>query len=415
MREKAKQYDVIVIGGGAAGLMAAGRAAERGRKVLLLEKNNKLGEKLSITGGGRCNITNAEEEEKVLLANYGEAEQFLYSAFSEFGMKQTFEFFESRGLPLKVEAKKRAFPKSEKASDVVRTLAAYAKEGKVDIELRATVTKIVASSGKIEKIVTNRGEYAAEAYVFATGGVSHPETGSTGDGFNWLKSLKHMVVDPTPTIVPLRAKDSWINLLAGKVLLEARITFYSSGKKQFAATGDILLAHFGLSGPTILNSAGRVSDLIHSGFVTAVIDLFPTLDIGALDDKLLGYFEANKNKLLRNAAREFLPPGTADVLLSLCPKIDPEKKVHSVTREERRSLIDTFKSLPVTITGLMGYDRAVVADGGVPLREIDTRTMRSTKVSNLFVVGDLLHIKRPSGGFSLQLCWTTGYVAGSHA
>lgn len=415
MRVKTKHYDVVVIGGGAAGLMAAGRAAARGRRVLLLEKNTKLGQKLAITGGGRSNIVNAEEDEKVLLANYGQSEQFLYSAFSEFGMKQTFEFFESRGLPLKVEAKKRAFPKSDKASDVVRTLATYAKEGKVDIELRTEVTKIVSSSGKIEKIVTNQGEYTADAYILATGGVSHPETGSTGDGFNWLRSLKHTVVEPTPTIVPLRAKDSWINSLAGKVLPGARITFYSLGKKQFVANGDILLAHFGLSGPTILNSAGRVSDLIHSGSVTAVIDLFPALDIGSLDDKLLGYFEANKNKLLRNAAREFLPPGTADVLLSLSPKIDPEKKVHSVTKEERRALIDTFKALPVTITGLMGYDRAVVADGGVPLNEIDTRTMRSTKVSNLFVVGDLLHIKRPSGGFSLQLCWTTGYVAGSHA
>lgn len=415
MREKAKHYDVIVIGGGAAGLMAAGRAAERGRRVLLLEKNTKLGQKLAITGGGRCNITNAEEDEKTLLANYGRSEQFLYSPFSEFGMKQTFEFFESRDLPLKVEARKRAFPKSEKASDVVRTLTAYIKKGKVDIELRTTVTKIVASSGKIEKIITNQREYTAEAYILATGGVSHPETGSTGDGFNWLRALKHTVVEPTPTIVPLRAKDSWINSLAGKVLPGVRITFYSLDKKQFAANGDILLAHFGLSGPTILNSAGRVSDLIHSGTVTAVIDLFPTLDIGALDDKLLGYFEANKNKLLRNAAREFLPPGTADVLLSLSPKIDPDKKVHSVTKEERRALIDIFKALPVTITGLMGYDRAVVADGGVPLNEIDTRTMRSTKVSNLFIVGDLLHITRPSGGFSLQLCWTTGFVAGSHA
>lgn len=415
MREKAKHYDVIVIGGGAAGLMAAGRAAERGRRVLLLEKNTKLGQKLAITGGGRCNITNAEEDEKTLLANYGRSEQFLYSPFSEFGMKQTFEFFELKDLPLKVEARKRAFPKSEKASDVVRVLTAYVKKGKVDIELRTTVTKIVASSGKIEKIITNQGEYTAEAYILATGGVSHPETGSTGDGFNWLRALKHTVVEPTPTIVPLRAKDSWINSLAGKVLPGVRITFYSLGKKQFAANGDILLAHFGLSGPTILNSAGRVSDLIHSGSVTAVIDLFPTLDIGALDDKLLGYFEGNKNKLLRNAAREFLPPGTADVLLSLSPKIDPDKKVHSVTKEERRALIDIFKALPVTITGLMGYDRAVVADGGVPLNEIDTRTMRSTKVSNLFIVGDLLHITRPSGGFSLQLCWTTGFVAGSHA
>lgn len=415
MKEVIKHYDVIVIGGGAAGLMAAGRAAERGRGVLLLEKNMKLGQKLAITGGGRCNVTNAEEDTKELLSHYGRAEQFLYSAFSEFGMKETFEFFESRDLTLKVEARKRAFPKSEKASDVVRTLVAYAKKGKVDMRLGETVSKIVTATQKIEKVVTNKGEYSADAYILATGGVSHPETGSTGDGFNWLRALKHTVVEPTPTIVPLRAKDSWINSLAGKVLTGARITFYAGGKKQFAANGDILLTHFGLSGPTILNSAGRVSDLIHSGTVSAIIDLFPTLDIGALDAKLLEYFEANKNKLLRNAAREFLPAGTTDALLALAPNVDPEKKVHSITKIERRALIDTFKSLPVSITGLMGYDKAVVADGGVPLTEIDTRTMRSLKVSNLFVVGDLLHITRPSGGYSLQLCWTTGYVAGSNA
>lgn len=408
-------FDVIVIGGGAAGLMAAGKAASRGRRVLLLEKNRKLGEKLAITGGGRCNITNAEPNVKELLSHYGKAEQFLYSAFAEFGMGDTFALFETRGLPLKVEARKRAFPKSEKASDVVKTLVTYAKEGKVQMNLGETVKRLVTTNGNIEKIITNKGEYSAESYILATGGLSHPETGSTGDGFGWLKALKHTVIDPTPTIVPLRAKDSWIHSLAGKMLPGAKVTFYVREKKQFSATGDILLTHFGLSGPTILNNAGKVADLIHTGQVKASIDLFPTLDIGALDLKLAGYFELNKNKLLRNAAREFLPPGTADILLTLVPDVDPEKKVHSVTKEERRALVDTFKSLPANITGLMGYDRAVVADGGVPLTDIDTRTMRSLKVTNLFVIGDLLHITRPSGGYSLQLCWTTGYVAGSNA
>lgn len=408
-------FDIIVIGGGAAGLMAAGKAASRGQKVLLLEKNRKLGEKLAITGGGRSNVTNAEPDVKELLSHYGEAEQFLYSAFTEFGMNDTFTFFEGRGLPLKVEARKRAFPKSKKASEVVKVLTNYCKEGKVQLNLGEPVKRIVSKSNKIEKIVTEKGEYSANAYILATGGVSHPETGSTGDGFSWLKDLKHTVVDPTPTIVPLRAKDSWIHALAGKSLPGAKITFYQGEKKQFAATGDLLLTHFGLSGPTILNSAGQVADLLHSGQVKATIDLFPTLDIGSLDSKLVEYFDGNKNKLLRNAAREFLPPGTTDALLALVPSVDPEKKVHSITKEERRALIDTFKSLPVNITGLMGFDRAVVADGGVPLTEIDMRTMRSSKVTNLFIVGDLLHITRPSGGYSLQLCWTTGFVAGQNA
>jgi len=411
---KNQYYDVIVIGGGAAGLMSAGRAAERGKRVLLLEKNRKLGQKLAITGGGRCNITNAEDDVKELLSHYGDAEQFLYSAFAKFGMKDTFTFFESKGLPLKVEVRKRAFPKSEKASDVVKILVSYVKQGKVEVRLGTTVKKIVSTSGKIEKVITSTGEYSADSYILASGGVSHPETGSTGDGFSWLRALKHTVVDPTPTIVPLRANNTWIHLLSGKALPGVKIAFYLEDKKQFAVTGNILLTHFGLSGPTILNSAGKVVDLIHSGQVKATIDLFPTLDIGALDDKLVECFESNKNKLLRNAVREFLPAGTTDVLLSLVPSFDPEKKVHDVTKLERRTLIDVFKVLPVNITGLMGYDKAVVADGGVPLTEIDTRTMCSLKVSNLFVVGDLIHITRPSGGYSLQLCWTTGYVAGSN-
>ena len=413
--DTSRHFDVIVIGGGAAGLMAAGRAAERGRKVLLFEKNKKVGKKLSISGGGRCNITNAEEDLKVLLSNYGSSEQFLYSAFSEFGVKETFKFFESRKLPLKVEERKRAFPKSEKASDVVDALATYVAKGDIDVRLGTPVRQIILADGSIKSVVASGGEYTADSYIFASGGVSHPETGSTGDGFLWLRELGHTVKEPTPTIVPLKARDTWIRTLMGKTLTNARITFYQGDKKRFASSGDILLTHFGLSGPTILNSAGAVADLLHTGPVTARIDLFPKLDVGALDKMLVDCFEDNKNKLLRNVARELLPPGTTDGLLALVPNINPEKKVHSITREERRALIDTLKALPVHITGLMGYDKAVVADGGVPLTEMDMRTMRSLCSPNIFIVGDLLNIKRPSGGFSLQLCWTTGYIAGSHA
>lgn len=406
-------FDVIVIGGGAAGLMAAGRAAERGRRVLLLEKNTVLGKKLRITGGARCNITNAEEDTRVLLSHYGSAAQFLYSPFSQFGVADTFTFFESRKLPLKVEARKRAFPQSERAQDVVMTLQKYLAEGKVEVLPGAKVSGIKVSNGIIEKVLVGRTEYRAESYILATGGVSHPETGSTGDGFSWLRELGHTVKAPTPTIVPLKVSDGWVHALAGKKLPGARITFYQGDKKAFKSEGDILLTHFGLSGPTILNSAGKVADLLHEGPVTATIDLFPAHNIGELDTHIREHLDAHKNKLLRNVALEFLPPGTATVLLARAEGVDPEKKAHSITKEERRILVDTFKALPVSIEGLMGYDRAVVADGGVPLNEIDMRTMRSLRVSNLFVVGDLLHVTRPSGGYSLQLCWTTGYVAGS--
>ncbi len=406
------RFDVIVIGGGAAGMMAAGTAAARGKRVLLFEKNDRLGEKLRISGGGRCNITNAEEDVKVLLKKYDEAEQFLYSAFSEFGVKDTFSFFESRNLPLVVEANKRAFPKSQSAADVVRIMAEYVAKGKVDVRLKTSARRIVGKDGKVEKVIASGGEYFADSYILSTGGVSHPETGSTGDGFAWLKELGHTVADPTPTIVPLKAKEKWLRDLSGTTLPAVKITFYVGKEKKFTKTGNILLAHFGLSGPLILNSAAQVADLLQEGTVTARIDLFPSLDIGALDKKLTEHFDTNKNKLLKNVVKEFTPSGTGDVLLTLVPTVDPEKKVHSITKEERRALVDMLKGLPVTIPGLMGLDRAVIADGGVPLTEMDMRTMRSKVCTNLFIIGDLLHINRPSGGYSLQLCWTEGYVAG---
>jgi len=409
---RGSEFDVIVIGGGASGMMAAGRAAEVGKRVLLLEKNRKLGMKLAITGGGRCNILNAEEDERTLLAHYGEADKFLHSAFAQFGMRDAFSFFESRGLPLKVEAHQRAFPVSERAPDVVAMLGAYLKEGGVEVRTGVTVKKIVSSSGRIQRVETSDGDFTARTYIVATGGVSHIETGSTGDGFAWLKELGHTIVPPTPTIVPLKVKEGWVKKLSGVSVPHMKITFSVQGAKKFSRTGPLLFTHFGVSGPTILNSAGDVADLLHEGSVSAHIDLFPDMDQGAFDKKLTELFDANKNKMLRNVLKEILPPGTSDTLLSLVPTIDPETKVHSVTKEDRRALGAFLKRMPLTINGLMGFDRAVVADGGLPLTEIDTKTMRSRKYENLYVTGDLLHITRPSGGYSLQLCWTTGFVAG---
>ncbi|MHB1163515.1 MAG: BaiN/RdsA family NAD(P)/FAD-dependent oxidoreductase [Minisyncoccota bacterium] len=414
MRSTSK-YDVIVIGGGASGMMAAGRAAERGARVLLLEKNAKLGEKLSISGGGRCNITNAEENERLLLSHYGAADKFLHSPFSQFGVNETFSFFESRGLPLKVEAQKRAFPASERASDVVAVLAQYLAQGKVDVRSGVAVEQIIAENGRIEKVQTSAGSFSAKSYVLATGGVSHPETGSTGDGFSWLKALGHSVAAPTPTLVPLRVKEGWVKQLSGISLSRMKITFFSHGIKKFSKSGPLLFTHFGISGPTVLNSSGKVADLLQEGSVRAYVDVFPELDQGALDQKITEIFDANKNKQLKNVMKDFMPAGTSETLLSLLKDIDPETKVHSVTKEARRELSAFLKRVPMIINGLMGLDRAVVADGGLLLTEVDTRTMRSLRCENLFVTGDLLHITRPSGGYSLQLCWTTGFVAGSHA
>lgn len=410
-----EQYDVVVVGGGASGLMAAGRAAALGKRVLLLEKNKRLGEKLRISGGGRCNITNAEEDERVLLRAYGKAEQFLYTVFAQFNNKDTFTFFESLGLPIVVQAAKRAFPRTERAADVVQALERYLHKGGAEVHANSPVTAVLGDSSGVTGVKCGTTTYTAARYIFATGSVSHPETGSTGDGLRWLAKLGHTIEAPTPTIVPLKTKDTWPALLPGTTLSPMKITFFVDGKKAFSKTGNVLFTHFGISGPTILNCAAEVSDLLHEGSVTAHIDACPALDVGGLERHLVAVFDANKNKALKNVLKDALGPGAAKALLVLLKDVDVEKKVHSVTKEERKAMVRLVKALPLTIDSLMGFDRAVIADGGVPLEEIDLRTMRSKKVPNVYLTGDLLHITRPSGGYSLQLCWSTGYVAGTHA
>ncbi|MCX6703522.1 MAG: aminoacetone oxidase family FAD-binding enzyme [Candidatus Zambryskibacteria bacterium] len=414
-----EKYDVIVIGGGASGMMAAGVAGARGKRVLLIEKNKRLGEKLRITGGGRCNITNDERDIHALLSNYKSGKDFLYSPFSIFGVKETFEFFEGRGLPLFVEARKRAFPKSEKASDVCDVLVKYLKENNVMVLTDCAVTKLLIENKKISQVITKKGVFEGESVVVSTGGLSHPETGSTGDGFAWLSELGHTIHEPTPTIVPLTVEESWIKELAGISIGSTdnpmKLSFFVDGKKAFAKTGKLLCTHFGLSGPLVLNSAKEVSDLLHKGVVIASIDTYPTVDQGTLEKQMIELFDQNKNKALKNVFSELAPKGTSRVLFSLVPHIDPDLKTHSVSKEMRKDLCKLLKALPLSISGLLGFDKAVVADGGVDIREVDTKTMRSTKIANLFLTGDMIHIDRPSGGFSLQLCWTTGYVAGKNA
>ena len=408
-------YDLIVVGGGASGMIAAGRASERGLRVLLLEKNKRLGEKLRISGGGRCNITNAEENERILLSKYGKAEPFLYSLFAQFGMKDTFTFFEARGLSIKIEANKRAFPQTEKAEDVEKVLEGYMKKSGVEVRIGSAVTEMTMKDGEIFSLSCGEEKYVAKEYLFATGSVSHPETGSTGDGFTWLKDLGHTIAKPTPSVVPLAVEEAWVHSLAGLSLEKMKITYFVDGVKSFSLVGKILFTHFGVSGPLILNSAEKVADILHTGIVTATIDMFPSTDHGALNAQIIAIFDANKNKEMKNVLKEIVPEGMSKGLLQLlAKKIDMETKVHSISKEERKYIVHTLKALPCTISGLMGFDRAVVADGGVPCEEVDFKTMRSKKVKNLFVTGDLLHINRPSGGYSLQLCWSSGWVAGEH-
>ena len=406
------QYDVIVIGGGPAGMIAAGRAASRGLRVLLLEKNKELGKKLSTTGGGRCNITNAEFDTRSLLQNYGDASKFLFSPFSQFGVQDTFTFFESNGMPLVVEGRKRAFPLSQKATDVTAFLKQYLEQHGVDILVSTGVRGFIYKNEKIDAVDTEHGTYTARAYILACGGVSHKETGSTGEGFVWLRGLGHKVHQSNPNLVPLKVQDSWVKKLAGVTLENVQIT-WKQGEFRHSEMGTVLCTHFGLSGPLILNSAYKVREMLALGPVRTTIDLFPHDDIGSLRKKLHEHFLIHTNKSLYNAIGEWFPKGVTDAVLAQITVEERSQKVHSVPRELRHMLVDRMKSMQLTVTDTMGFSHAVVSDGGVDLSEIDTKSMQSKKIKNLYIVGDMLHVNRPSGGFSLQLCWTTGWVAGS--
>lgn len=412
-------YDVVVIGGGASGMFAALRSAEQGKRVILIEKNKELGKKLSITGGGRCNITNAEFDTRALLAHYGEASKFLFSPFSQFGVQDTFDFFTKRGMPLVVEGGKRAFPETQSAPSVTLLLKTLLSKNGVTLKTGYKVQGFIQDEdGKIIGVQTNKEVFTAKSYILATGGSSHQHTGSTGEGINWLREIGHTVYTPNPNIVPLKVADQWVKELSGITLPFMKITFTdqnNSRKVGFSKTGRLLFTHFGLSGPVILNSAGEVKRMMGNGSVLAYIDLYPDTEVGTLRERLIAMFENNKNKALRNVLKDFMPSGTHTAMTYLIPQELRERKVHSVTKEERNAIVDLIKAMPVSITGTMDMSWAVVSDGGLELAEVDTRTMRSKKHDNLYITGDVLNIRRPSGGFSLQLCWTTGWVAGSHA
>ncbi len=408
-------YDVIVIGGGPAGMMAAGTAASRGKKVLLVEKNKDLGKKLSITGGGRCNILNAEKDTRQLLDNYGEAAKYLFSPFAQFGMQDAWDFFEEEGLSLTVEARNRVFPVSQNAEDVTAFMRKFCTDNNVELKLKTKVQDFVTENGKLIAIRTNDGVLRGNNFILATGGSSRSETGSTGEGINWLKQFGHTVHEPNPNIVPLVVADDWVKELSGTTLSFMKITFGSDLSKEqgrFSKVGKILFTHFGLSGPLILNAAHEVKKILKGGPILATIDMYPDTEVGSLRDKILRVFEQNKNKTFKNVLKEFVPHGMSEAVGSHLEPELLEEKVHSVSREARYALADLIKAMPLTITGTMGMDWAVISDGGVDLKEIDTKTMRSKKVDNLFLIGDVLHVNRPSGGYSLQLCWTSGRVAG---
>lgn len=410
-----RTYDTIVIGGGPAGMMAAGRAAECGARVLLIEKNDSLGRKLLISGGGRSNITNTGTEGRPFLEKFGDASKFLHSPFSRFGVRETLDFFASRGLPTKTEGSGRVFPKSDDAHSVRDVLGRYMADFGVTVMSDRRVTGFVTEDDAIVGVALDRGgTVRARSYVLATGGKSHPETGSTGDGFVWLKAIGHTVVESRPSLVPLRIREPWVRELSGTAFPEAGLAIFQDGKKKDVGTGTLLFTHFGLSGPLALNMSRRVDSLLRGGPVTLVVDLFPHADTNDLDARLRERFDSRKNRRLKNALEGFLPPLCVPVIIGLSG-MDPEKPVHDLRREERLALTRTLKGLTMTVEGLLGADRSIVTSGGLDPKEVDFRHMRSRIHPNLYPVGDILDIDRPSGGYSLQLCWTTGYVAGTCA
>lgn len=405
-------YDVAVIGGGPAGMMAAGKAGASGAKVILLEKNESLGVKLLITGGGRCNVTNAELDIRKFLKKYKDSDKFLFSAFSQFSVKDSLEFFNSRGMATKVEAENRVFPVSDSAQSVWDVLVEYLKKGNVEIRTGASVIGFEKENNNIKAIkLKNKDIIFAKKVILATGGTSRPETGSTGEGFNWLKDLGHNVIASNEALVPVSLKDKWIKDLSGVTLQNIKLTTFQNNQKQESHKGKLLFTHFGISGPTVLNMSKDIGELLKYGEVEIRLDLLPHLDHGMMNSKLQELFKLDDKKKIKNSLDSLIPSALVPIVLTLS-SIDENKTNNSITREERLKLIEIIKNIPMQVEGLLGSDKAIVSSGGVDLTEVDFRTMQSKIINNLYLVGDVLNIDRPSGGYSLQLCWTTGYVAG---
>jgi predicted Rossmann fold flavoprotein len=407
-------WDVAVIGGGPAGMMAAGRAAELGARVVLVEKNATLGKKLLITGGGRCNVTNAEPDLKKLLARFKRGGKFLPSPFSQFDNQSALRFFNERGMPTKVEAEQRAFPASDDAHSVWDVLVAYMNAGGVTVLSNSPVVKVNAKDGHIESVVLkNKKEVCAKRFIFATGGLSHPETGSTGDGFAWLRELGHTVSDTNAALVPIALHDTWVKRAAGVALSDVKIAAYQNDAKQEERRGKVLFTHVGLSGPAILNMSRDIGELLKYGEVVLELDLLASEGPEKVNARLQELLrEDASNKMIKNVLGALIPPALVSPLLELA-QIPGETVCNSVTRVQRLALAHLLKHLRVRVKSLLGLEKAIITSGGVAREELDWKTMRSLKYDNLYIVGDLLDIDRPSGGYSLQLCWTTGFVAGS--
>ena len=401
---------VAVIGAGAAGMLAAGHAGELGHSVDIFEKNNIVGKKIRITGKGRCNITNASDCEEHIENTPGNP-YFMYSALYKFPPDKMIELVESLGVTTKVERGKRVFPVSDKAADVSEALKKYMKKNGVKLHLEKGVKDIITENNKIKGIVTDDGkELDFDAVIVATGGLSYPTTGSTGDGYKFAKKAGHSVSKLMPSLVPLKS-DDWIcpELMGLSLKNSAIVIKNEKGKTIYKDFGEMLFTHFGVSGPMVLSASRHLLGRFNEN-ITMYIDIKPALDMKALDNRLLRDFEKYINKDLRNALNDILPQKMIPVIIRLSG-IDETKKIHDITKEERKRMEELIKGLPVHITGTAGFDMAVVTSGGVNTDEIDPSTMESRKIKGLFFAGEVLDVDAYTGGFNLQIAFSTGYTA----
>ena len=415
---------VVVIGGGPAGMFAAIAAAENGHKVILLEKNEKLGKKLYITGKGRCNITNSSDME-VLFQNVMTNAKFLYSAFYAYDNQRVIDFFEKAGVPVKNERGNRIFPVSDHSSDVIAALSRVLREKGVEVNLHTEVEKILyapytgADAGEKKaprQVVTgvqlkNGKKIEADSVVLATGGFSYKATGSTGDGYRFAEEMGHTITEIRPSLVPFNTKEEYVKEMQGLALKNVNVRIMRDGKLLYDEFGEMLFTHFGVSGPLILSASAVIPSKHVKEPLHAEIDLKPALTEEQLDKRVLKDFEDAKNKQFKNSIGKLFPAKMIPVILELS-EIDPDKKVNEITKEERAQFVRLIKAFPLTLNGLRDFNEAIITKGGIKVNEVNPSTMESKIVKNMYVCGEVLDLDALTGGFNLQIAWSTGYLAG---
>ncbi len=392
-------------------MMAALAAADDAWQVELLEKNEKLGKKIYITGKGRCNVTN-DCEPDTFFANVVSNPKFLYSAYYSFDNTQVMQLLEENGCPLKIERGNRVFPASDHSSDIIRTLQNALVKKKVKISLHTEVKNLLVEEGRVCGVLLSDGrKLMADAVVVATGGISYPSTGSTGDGYRMAQECGHKLTDVKPALVPFTVKENWPLSLQGLALKNVEVTLKDGKKEIYHGFGEMLFTHFGISGPLILSASSYYCKKYFGREVQLSLDLKPALTEEQLDKRILRDFEEKKNKQLKNALDGLLPAKIIPVIIGLT-QIPAEKYVHDITKEERRVLVDMLKHLPLTVTGTRPFTEAIITQGGISVKDINPSTMESKWVENLYFAGEVLDLDALTGGFNLQIAWSTGYLAG---